>query len=233
MKWMPSLSAKTASSITLRITCACGNNVPSAPRVTSPNVSSPNSKALVIGPISTGKIKRRDSYPLATRLGQPMKRSVSVLVREDFEGAALLRVQPALAGDVVRQFSRPEFPAVGCSDDNIVIGAGDRDRGTSFAVTHHQEVRNHGGAPAGEIDNDIGREMLAAFPGCGLRHHAAQQHFDRRWTFRGAVARGPFAVGRKQRGEFVQAIAVEQETIARQQLANTVLIFWRAHLAAL
>jgi len=48
MKSMPSRSARTPSSITLRITCACGKpGAPSAPRgVTSPNVSSPNSRGL-------------------------------------------------------------------------------------------------------------------------------------------------------------------------------------------
>src|ERR1700722_11995497 len=48
-KSMPSRSARIASSITLRITWACGISLPSGPTVTSPDVSSPNSKLCITG----------------------------------------------------------------------------------------------------------------------------------------------------------------------------------------
>src|SRR3954466_1474544 len=54
MKSRPSSSASTASSTTLRITCACGSIAPEASLVTSPKVSSPNSSGAVIDEISAG-----------------------------------------------------------------------------------------------------------------------------------------------------------------------------------
>lgn len=54
MKSSPSSSASTASSTTLRITCAWVIMAPDASLVTSPKVSNPNSSGAVIDQVSVG-----------------------------------------------------------------------------------------------------------------------------------------------------------------------------------